>query len=72
MANFTSEVLKHKRINQLYYKENTSIELTTAEDSEFYGYFTHIRDIADYEVRRYYQLLKEIEKLSDLLNKEIK
>ena len=72
LANFTSEVLKRKRINQLYYKDNANIELTTEEDSAFYGYFTHIRDIADYEVRRYNQLLKEIENLSDLLKMEIK
>ena len=72
LSNFTSEVLKRKRINQLYYKDNATIELTTEEDSAFYGYFTHIRDIADYEVRRYNQLLKEIENLSDLLKTEIK
>ena len=72
LANFTNEVLKRKRINQLYYKDNSSIELTTEEDSVFYGYFTHLRDIADYEVRNYNRLLKEVEKLSDLLKTEIK
>jgi hypothetical protein len=72
LANFTSEVLKRKRINQLCYQDNATIELTTTEDSAFYGYFTHIRDIADYEVRRYNQLHKEIENLSGLVKTEMK
>lgn len=72
LANFTSEILKRKRINQLYYQDNSSIELTTEEDLALYGYFTHLRDIADYEVKRYNQLLKENENLSNLLKKEIK
>ncbi len=71
LANYTNEILKRKRINQLIYKEKSIIELTIEEDLAFYGYFTHIRDIADFEVRNYKQLLKELEKLSDLIKIEI-
>ncbi len=51
LVNFTNEVLKRKRINLLYYKDNSHIELTIEEDAVLYGYFTHLRDVAYYEVK---------------------
>ncbi len=35
LVNFTNEILKRKRINQLYYKDNSHIELTLEEDAVF-------------------------------------
>ncbi|WP_426430104.1 hypothetical protein ACPX19_11260 [Winogradskyella sp. HB-48] len=72
MSNFTNEILKRKRINLLYYKDNTNIELTAEEDSIFYGYFTHIRDIAALEVRNYNKLKEELDNLSVLIKMELK
>jgi len=72
LSNFTNDVLKEKRILQVYYKDNSMIELTPKEDNMLYGYFTHIRDIADFEVKNYNRLIKENDKLLDLIKKDLK
>ena len=72
MSNYTNEIIKRKRLIQFFSKINSNIELTTEEDLVFYGYFSHMKDIADYEVSNYNKLLKEIEKLSNLINLEKK
>ncbi|SDH93501.1 hypothetical protein SAMN04489796_105207 [Winogradskyella thalassocola] len=70
-ANFTNKLISNKRLVQFYHSENDSIKLSNEEDSIFYGYFTHLRNISIVEVERYNNLLEYNEKLSELLNKEI-
>ena len=70
-ANFTNELIANKRLVEFYHSENDSIKLNNEEDTMFYGYFAHLRDISGVEIIRYNNLLEDNEKLSELLNKEI-
>ena len=74
-ANFKNEVIKSKRLMQFYdqMKENSdSINLTKTEDELLYGHFILIREKAIFEVLQYNGLLGANEKLSLLIQEEIK
>tara|TARA_B110000240_G_C13299819_1_gene367994 strand:- start:28 stop:738 length:711 start_codon:yes stop_codon:yes gene_type:complete len=73
-ADFTREVVKRKNIVQFVHQmksKSENITLTEEEDSIFYGHFVNMRDNAKLEADNYNELIKEIEILTDLLNREI-